>query len=136
MSSGLLWKSNVSDWDKVSIESYKFIIEQAKERLNEAIEESQIITKWGMTILLSYLTVLSGLLGYIFSDKFKNHNNVFTIIIAIIIAVFSVYVFTLLFALILPKNVFYKGSPPKEIFFKEVFEDLTPEDGFKNHFMQ
>jgi|RhiMetdeSRZDD1v2_1073273.scaffolds.fasta_scaffold13958_5 hypothetical protein len=132
MSEGLIWKSNVTEWDKVSVESYRFIIEQAKERLNEVIEESHTITKKGMTLLLTYLTVLSSLFGYIFSEKFKIPYSIITVLIALILAVFALYVFTLLLALIIPKNLYYKGSPPREIFFKEVFEDLTSDQGLKN----
>lgn len=132
MGNRLIWEADVKDWEKVSIDSYKFIIEQAKERLNEVIEESQAITKNGMTILLSYIALLSAILGYIFSTKLSGKNDAFTILVVIMIAALSAYVFSLLFKLILPKDVFYKGSPPKETFFKEVFEGLTPEEGYKS----
>ena|SRR5687768_18125522 len=97
MNGGLLWKSDISEWDKISIDSYRFVIEQAKERLNEVLVESHTITKRGMTILLSYLTVLSGFLGYIFSEKFRFNNTIFSFIFVFILAIFSLYVFTLLF---------------------------------------
>lgn len=95
MSEQLLWESDVVDWEKISVDSYKFVIEQAKEQLNEIIEESQTITKRGMSIL-------------------------------------SIYSFTLLFQLIYPKDVFYKGSPPKEIFYNDVFNGQMPDEGLKN----
>lgn len=113
MNEGLLWKSNVTEWDRVSLESYRFVIEQAKERLNEVIEESHTITKRGMAILLSYLTVLSSLLGYIFSDKFKIHNTIFTISIVLILALSSLYVFTLLFAFNNTQKAVCKRQPTK-----------------------
>ena len=133
MNESLLWKSDVIDWDKVSVDTYKFVLDQAKERLNEIVEESQTITKRGMSILLSYVVALSGLLGYAFSEKSKiTHGNGWLICFSICIAILSIYSFTLLFRLIYPKTVFFKGSPPKEMFYQEVFNGLTTEESFKN----
>ena len=133
MDNNLIWESDVLDWEKVSVDAYKFVIEQAKEQLNEVIEESQAITKRGMAILLSHITALSGLLGYVFSDKSKiTHESGWAIFFAIVIALLSIYAFSLLFQLIYPKDVFFKGSPPKEIFFKGVFEGLSEAEGLKS----
>ena len=132
MENKLLWRSDIDDWEQGSVDSYKFVIEQAKERLNDIIQESETITKRGMTILLSYIVALSGLMGYINSDKFRIHSDLLTIIIITILAILSIYVFGLLFRLISSKGVFYKGSPPIEIFYREVFEGLSDESGFKS----
>ena len=133
MSEQLLWKSDVVDWEKISVDSYKFVLDQAKEHLNEIIEESQAITKRGMSILLSYIAALSGLLGYAFSEKSKiTHGSGGVICFSIFVAILSIYSSTLLFQLIYPKDVFYKGSPPKEIFYNDVFNGRMPDEGFKN----
>jgi hypothetical protein len=133
MNEPLLWESDVVDWEKISVESYKFVIDQAKQRLNEVIEESQVITKRGMSILLSHVAALSGLLGYAFSEKSKiTHGNGWAICFAVVVGILSIYSFTLLFQLIYPKDVFFQGSPPKEIFYKDVFQGLSEEEGLKN----
>jgi hypothetical protein len=133
MNEPLLWESDVVDWEKISVDTYKFVLDQAKERLDEIIEESQTITKRGMSILLSYIAALSGLLGYAFSEKSKiTHGNGWIICFSVCIAVLSTYAFTLLFRLIYPKEVFYKGSHPKDIFYQDVFENLSSEEGYKN----
>lgn len=133
MNEPLLWESDVTDWEKISVDSYKFVLDQAKEHLNEIIEESQTITKRGMSILLSYIAALSGLLGYAFSERSKiTHGSGWIICFSICIAIISIYSFTLLFQLIYPKGIFYKGSPPKQIFYNEVFTELTAEEGYKN----
>jgi hypothetical protein len=133
MENSLIWESDVVDWEKISVDSYRFVIDQAKEHLDEVIEESQTITKRGMAILLSHISALSGLLGYLFSDKSKlRHEDGLTIAFACCIGLLSIYTFSLLFRLIYPKDVFFKGSPPKEIFFKEVFEGLSEQEGLKN----
>lgn len=40
-----MWESDVADWEKVSVETYKFVLDQAKEHLDEIIEESLAITQ-------------------------------------------------------------------------------------------
>jgi len=133
MSEKLLWKSDIVEWEKISVDTYKFVIDQAKEQLNEIIEESQTITKRSMSILLSYVVALSGLLGYAFSEKSKiTHGNGWLICFSICIALLSIYSFMLLFQLIYPKNAFFKGSPPEEIFYQEIFKDRAEEEGYKN----
>jgi hypothetical protein len=133
MNEPLLWESDITDWEKVSVDSYNFVLDQAKEQLNEIIEEAQTITKRSMSILLSYIVALSGLLGYAFSEKSKiTHGNGWLICFSICIAILSIYSFTLLFQLIYPKDIFFKGSPPREIFYQEVFDGPTAEGGYKN----
>jgi hypothetical protein len=133
MNEPLLWKADIAEWEKISVDTYKFVIDQAKEQLNEIIEESLAITKRGMSILLSYIAALSGLLGYAFSEKSKiTHGHGWIICFSICIALLSIYSFTLLFQLIYPKEVFYKGSPPEEIFYQEIFKDRAAEEGYKN----
>jgi len=133
MDDQLMWQSDIVDWEKISVESYKFVIEQAKERLDEVIEESQAITQKVMTILLSHVTALSGVLGYVFSERSRiNHERGWAIVSICIMALLSIYTFNLLFRLIYLKILFFKGSPPKDIFFKEVFEGLSEEEGLKS----
>jgi hypothetical protein len=129
----LIWQSDIVDWEKISVDSYKFVLKQANEQLNEALEEPHSITKGGRAILLSHITALSGILGYLFSDKSRiNHERGWTIIFISVMASLSIYTFDLLFRLLYPRVLFYKGSPPKEIFFKEVFEGLSEEEGLKS----
>jgi hypothetical protein len=133
MNDQLLWQSDIVDWEKISVDSYKFVLKQANERLSEVIEESQAITKRGMTILLSHIAALSGILGYLFSDKSRiGHERGWAIVIICVIASLSIYTFYLLLQLIYPKVFFNRGSPPKEIFFKDVFDGLTEEEGLKS----
>jgi len=133
MNEPLLWESDVADWEKVSVETYKFVLDQAKEHLDEIIEESLAITQRGMSILLSYVAALSGLLGYAFSEKSKiTHGSGWIICFSICIAILSTYSFTLLFQLIYPKDVFCKGSPPEEIFYQEIFKGRAEEESYKN----
>lgn len=132
MRSELLWESDITDWQDISVDTYKFVIDQAKERLSEVLQESDTITRHGMTILLTYLTVLSGLFGYVFSEKFVLNHSFLTALLVCIIALVSIYAFTLLFNLILPKKIYARGSPPKETFVKYILDGRSPEEGLKS----
>lgn len=133
MSDPLMWQSDIVDWEKISVDSYKFVLDQANEQLNEVLEESHSITKNGRAILLSHITALSGILGYLFSDKSRvSHERGWIIIFICVMALLSIYTFDLLFKLLYPRILFYKGSPPKEIFFKQAFDGLSEEEGLKS----
>jgi hypothetical protein len=132
MSRELLWTPDVVDWQNVSVESYQFVIEQAKERLDEVINESRLVTASGMKVLLVYVTALPGLAGYIFSEHKNFSRDLITIILVTIVAAFAIYIFTLLISLIAPGRLFFKGSEPKDIFKAETFIKLDSQAGFKN----
>lgn len=131
MQKDLLWKADVDDWEIVSVESYQFIIEQAKERLDEVISESNAITSRSMTLLLSYFAIFSGILGFIFSASNKSEIDFLTILESCVLAIFPFYIFTLLFALIASRYNAYKGSPPKEIFRQQYLQSHDSEDWLK-----
>ena len=89
-------KSEVVNWENISVESYQFVIEQAKERLDEMLHESRVITASGMKVLLVYVTALPGLVGYIYSEHKNLSRDFITIILVSIVAAFAIYIFTLL----------------------------------------
>ncbi len=119
-----MWQSDIADWEKIAVDSYKFVLKQANERLNEVLEESHSITRRGMAILLSHITALSGILGYLFSDKSRiNHERGLAIIFICVMALISIYTFELLFRLIYPRILFYKEqSTQRRSFSKDVLK--------------
>ena len=64
-----IWEPDVDDFDKVNVETYKVIYEQAKERHAEVIEESSVITGRAMTLINVYVVALTGLIGFIYAKK-------------------------------------------------------------------
>jgi hypothetical protein len=131
MSKSVLWEANIDGWQDIAVESYQFVIEQAKERLEELMQESNIILSRGMKILFSYVAALSGLAGFVFSDHEEGKQSVLSIIIVCIAVIFSIYVFTLLFAIISRTPKYFKGSKPSEIFYSEIFRDRNPMCAYK-----
>jgi hypothetical protein len=131
MSRSVLWEANIDGWENISVESYQFVIEQAKERLEEEINETQAIVSWAMKILFSYVAALSALAGYVFTQHNTPTQGYFTFFLVSIVVIFSIYVFTLLFAIISKRPKYYKGSAPEEIFYSELFRNKTPVVGYK-----
>ena len=131
MSKFAYWNSGIDGWQEISVESFQFVIEQAKERLEEEINEARTLGTRAMNILLSYVAALSGLASYIFTEHTEGNRGVFAVIVVVITVIFSIYVFTLLFAIISTKRKYFKGSTPKEIFKADVFMDHTPLIGHK-----
>lgn len=131
-SRSVLWEAHIDGWEEISVESYQFVIEQAKERLEEEINESRSLGSKAMNMLLSYVAALSGLAGYVFTEQGHDNRSVLAIVVVTIAAIFSIYVFTLLFAMISTTQKYYKGSIPQEIFYLDVFEGRTPISGYKN----
>jgi hypothetical protein len=84
-----------------------------------------------MALLLSYFAIFSGIIGFMFSESNRSGSDILTIVSIGILAIFSFFIFTLLFALIASRHIAYKGSPPKEIFRQEIFQHYDPEDWFK-----
>lgn len=131
MGKAVLWENDFNDWKKVSVEAYQFVIEQSKERLDEVISESRTIISRSMTILVAYIAIFSGIIGFIFSERNKAGFDFLTIIGICLLAIFSIFIFTLLFALIASKYIAYKGSSPKEILRQEILQHELPEVWFK-----
>jgi hypothetical protein len=121
MSGQVLWNEEINTWKSVSVESYQFVLGQAKERLDEVINEARTITTSGMKILLVYVTTLPGLAGYIFSGHNGFNRGFIAIIVVSVLSLFAIYIFTLLISLIAPGRIYYKGSQPKDIFKEEIF---------------
>lgn len=131
MTKDLLWEPDVRDWASLSVDSYQFIIDQGKERLEEVLTESNVIVSRSISLLLAYIPIFSAILGYIFSERNKSNSDFVTIMGLCLLSVFSVYIFTLLFALIASRRVWYKGSPPREIFRQHLFEGIPAEHWLK-----
>lgn len=130
MSRELQWSGDVADWKDVSVESYQFVLEQAKERLEEVISEAQNFKSLAMKMLISYVAGLSGIAGYIFSNN-NPGPDLAAILFAIVVMALSIYVFTMLFAIMATSHSVYKGSPPAEIFHADIFFN-DPDINYKN----
>lgn len=122
-----IWEPDVDDFDKVNVETYKVIYEQAKERHAEVIEESSVITGRAMTLINVYVVALTGLIGFIYAKKPYLGTELSLGLLIVLCLGAAAYVFYFLIKLITAKNVYYKGSLPSELFYQKSFLELSYE---------
>ena len=60
------WKDIVKDWEKLPLETYKFLFSQAKDRFDEVISESVSITDKSINLTKVAIAALTGFVGYNF----------------------------------------------------------------------
>lgn len=108
-----IWEPNIENWDSIGIDSYRFILEQAKVRFDEGLIESETLTERGMKITFATMTFAAGLLGISFKAKADDF-----IVVALTIG--YAVTFVLLYLLLYSKKLVLRGSPPIEIFNKSL----------------
>ncbi len=119
------WNSDLDDYNQLSLEAYKLIFEQAKERFGQSIAESETITKRSYILLSLYVATLSALVGFYFTKPEAEavSKGVLIIVLSSLAICLSIYSFIMLFQLIAPRAVVLPGSPPAEILYKEAFQN-------------
>lgn len=111
------WLPPIKNWYKVSKEAYSLIYQQAKERFEDVMSESESITNKSIKMIFGLAAFLGGIIGfYKGNDLATRYMGVFFIFI-LIEAI-------LLFILIVPKDVRWRGLSPK----KSIPENLDSED--------
>lgn len=103
------WKDIVKDWEKLPLETYKFLFSQAKDRFDEVISESVSITDKSINLTKVAIAALCGFVGY----NFKVNPGLEWIVL---LSFFFLIDLICLAVLMFPKGVVFKGSPPEEIF--------------------
>ncbi len=101
------WKPDIEKkWYDVKLESYKFIFEQAKERMNDILSESESITNKSIKMI----SAIAAFLGFILALSLKRG---WTLEIFIPFVVLVIVDIILLLILLLPKSVRWRGLAPK-----------------------
>lgn len=121
------WKPDVEEWEKVPLEAYQFVFEQTKERFNELVTESEVITNRAMSILLIYIAAISATLGYLLSKDATVSTTVKTLLIISIGLIAPVIWLAL--KLVAPRETYYKGNTPKQLFRNEAFQGYSEKEG-------
>lgn len=103
------WKDIVKDWEKLPLESYKFLFSQAKDRFDEVLSESISITEKSINLTKVTVAAMSGFVGYNFKE---NPGLEWIVLLSFLFLIDLICLVILMF----PKGVVFKGSPPQEIF--------------------
>lgn len=104
----------INKWYNVEIEAYKFIHEQAKERLEDLLLESESITNKSFYIVGALATFTGFLLGL-----FANDAQMIGELLIFILVVLIIGDAIMLYLLIIPKNIKFRGIPPEQAITQE-----------------
>lgn len=109
------------DWNKISINTYKEIYEEARKRHDDLMNESQFVTDRSIKLTL----LLFGLAAWASSLFAKNHDSYLLIIIS---GLYFLCLFWMLLKLLFPKPVTLRGTSPYIIFGNESLIDKNDSD--------
>jgi hypothetical protein len=118
------WTDITCDWEKLPIETYKFLFEQAKERYSDVMSESESITEKAFKLISISGAVAAGFIGF----KFQQNPNLW---LTIGLAIFHLVNFACLIKLLFPKEIILRGSPPNETLIN-YFDDKNLEENEKS----
>jgi hypothetical protein len=104
-----MWKPPVKHWHKVPIDTYKFIYDEAKVRLEEQLSESESITNKSIKML----TAAGALFGFFIGFLLKDTINWYYLTGY---GLFYLIELFLLYKLIAPKDVRWRGLSPEKSF--------------------
>lgn len=110
------WKPGIV-WHKVSIEAYQVIYEQAKERYEDIMSESESITNKSIKMILALTAFTGFILDFIIRNQFQVNVLVYCLAPIILCDVW------LLYRLILPKHITNRGLPPDLTINKDLDDD-------------
>lgn len=99
------WKPNFK-WYKVNPEAYKLILDEAKERYEDIMSESESITNKSIKMVIALAAFIGFTLDFAIKNSFKEIIPVYILLLIIFLDVW------LLYKLILPKQIRGRGVPP------------------------
>ncbi|MDQ3847022.1 MAG: hypothetical protein M3342_23855, partial [Bacteroidota bacterium] len=112
----------IPDYDILTEDACKFILEQSKAYFEETVTESEQLTQRSSQMLFLLIPGIAAVLGFCVSNQEKlNHvNNFGFVLILADVGALAICIMNL-FKLIGAKNMHYRGSKPKEVMRNEIF---------------
>jgi hypothetical protein len=102
------WTAKINKWENVSVEEYKFIFEQGKEKLNDVLTETESITDKSIKIGTAVVAFLGFYLGLVIQNHLFNSHK-FLVIITFIFSIINLFV---VIKLIFPSLISNRGCSP------------------------
>ncbi len=102
------WTPEIKDWDKVPLETYKFLFDRAEKRFEETLSESESITSKSIKLLTGIVLAIPFFIALTFT-KISLCFSLFFVLLYILDVV-------VLIILVFPKNIARRGSEPKDIY--------------------
>ncbi|HVA99483.1 MAG TPA: hypothetical protein VNG53_11365 [Bacteroidia bacterium] len=112
------WKPDFDKWYNVNKDAYKFLFEQADEKLEDVLSESESITNKSIKMVTAVIAMFAFFVGFLIQKHIPiGYNSIFIIL-------FIVNVSGIIY-LIFPKEVKGRGFVPSELLPKKL---NSPED--------
>ncbi|MDB5126130.1 hypothetical protein [Mucilaginibacter sp.] len=103
------WTSRINKWENISVDEYKFIFEQAKEKLDDVLSETESITDKSIKIGTAVVAFLGFYLGLVIQNHlFKSHKLL--VASTFIFAIINLFV---IIKLIFPSLISNRGCSPE-----------------------
>ena len=118
------WIPDIIDWDKIPIETYKFIFDRSEKRFDDILLDSEVVTERSIKLLSAVVLSISYFIAL------KNYNICHPIIFLVSILYFINII--LLLILIFPRNLVSKGASPKELFHRGIETSKNSENYSEN----
>ncbi len=99
------WEPNIK-WYKITPEAYRLIYDEAKERYEDIMSESESITNKSIRMLIALAAFIGFTLDFAIKQNFKEIVPIYFLLAIILVDVW------LLYKLIAPKHVKGRGVPP------------------------
>lgn len=109
------WIPEIKDWEKVTLKTYDFLYKRAKEKFDEVLEDSEVLTS--RTIKLLSAIVIS--LTYFVTLKYQD----ICLCLLFFIVILYMVDFIVLIKLLFPKQLMSRGTAPEDILIDGLITD-------------
>lgn len=128
-----MWRTDINDWQKISIQTAMFYVDLAEKRLDETVETSKNASDKGDKLITLNITLLTTILAYLSNTQhFYSYFNVTLIIMVIFLIIQLYYLFSNIFLF----KIGTKGEEPKHILKNEFIENHEGDEQYLNLTLQ
>lgn len=128
-----MWRTDIKDWQKISIQTAMFYFDLAEKRLDETVETSKNTTDKSDKLLTLNITLLTTILAYL-----SNTNIIYSYfnIVLIVMVVFLTGQLYFLFSNIFLFKIGTKGEEPQHILLNDFIENHEGDEQYLNLTLQ
>lgn len=127
-----MWRADIVNWNKISIETASLYLELAEKRLDETVETSKSISDKNDKLLTLTITLITAILSYILSTAFLTINEKYLSTTLILMLLNLIVQICFLFKNILPFRIGTKGEEPKFILVEKFIDKYDDKEQYLN----
>ena len=128
-----MWRTDIKDWQKISIQTAMFYVDLAEKRLEETVETSKNASDKGDKLLTLNITLLTTILVYL--SNTKNTYSYFNVVLIIMVIFLTVQLY-FLFSNIFMFKIGTKGEEPQHVLLNEFIENFEGDEQYLNLTLQ